>query len=100
MPDGNTVYLADSNRICFSKLVNGKWTKLIIAPFSGQWQDWDPFVSPDGKRLIFVSNRPLEGTPPDTPHHKPHLWYTARLSGDDWSKPRHLDSPVNIEGTQ
>jgi Tol biopolymer transport system component len=98
MPDGNTVYLADSNRICFSKLLNGKWTKPVVVSFSGKWQDWDPTMSPDGKRLIFVSNRPLEGTPPDSPHHSNHLWYTDRLSGDDWSTPRHLDSPVNIEG--
>jgi Tol biopolymer transport system component len=98
MPDGNTVYLADNDTIRFSKLVNGKWTKPVVAPFSGHWNDWDPFVSPDGKRLVFVSNRPLPGTPQDKPQKNNQLWYVDRLFGDEWSKPQHFDAPVNIDG--
>src|SRR5665213_1041907 len=74
MPDGKTVYLADKQAICFSKMVNGKWGKLVVAPFSGQWKDWDPTLSPDGKRLVFVSNRPLEGIPQDKPQKNAQLW--------------------------
>jgi hypothetical protein len=97
-PDCNTVYLADSNIIRFSKKLDGKWMKPKVVSFSGKWEDWDPCLSPDGKRLFFVSNRPLEGAPQDLPHKSNHLWYTDHLSGDDWSTPRHLDSPINIEG--
>ena len=97
-PDGKTVYLADKQVICFSKMVNGKWGKPTVAPFSGQWKDWDPTLSPDGKRLIFVSNRPLDGMPQDKPQKNAQLWYIDCLSGGDWSKPRHLDAPVNLDG--
>ena len=97
-PDGKTLFLSDSNRICISKLVNGKWGKPAVAPFSGHWKDWDSFISPDGKRLFFVSNRPLEGMPPDKPQKNNQLWYTDRLSGGEWSKPLHLDAPVNLDG--
>jgi hypothetical protein len=50
-PDCNTVYIAIRDTIFFSKLVNGNWTKPIKAPFSKQWGNWDPALSPDGKRL-------------------------------------------------
>lgn len=98
MPNGNTVYLADGQTIVFSKKVSGKWTKPVVAPFSEQWKDWDPALSPDGKRLVFVSNRPLEGMPQDKPQKDNHLWYADNLSGDAWSKPKHFDAPVNLAG--
>lgn len=98
MPGGTIVYLADNNTIRFSKLVNGKWTKPVLAPFSGKWEDWDPFITPDGKRLIFVSNRPLADMPQDKPQKNNQLWYVDHLNGDSWSQPRHFDAPVNIDG--
>jgi Tol biopolymer transport system component len=97
-PDVRTVYLADSNRIYVSKKVKGKWTKPQVVSFSGQWQDWDPTLSPDGKRLIFVSNRPLDGMPQNKPQKNNQLWYVDLLPGDTWSKPLHFDAPVNLDG--
>jgi Tol biopolymer transport system component len=97
-PDGKTLYLSDSNTICFSKLVNGKWTKPRPVSISGHWKDWDATLSPDGNWLVFVSNRPLEGTPRDKPQKSNHLWRCRHLSGENWSVPLHLDSPINIDG--
>lgn len=94
--DGNTVYLADDNKISQSNKINGKWTKPQRMPFSGPWNDWDPALSPDGKRLVFVSNRKVPGV--DTSHKNNHLWYSERLPGDHWSGPRHIESPINIDG--
>src|SRR4051812_28641382 len=47
-PDGKellwSIQLPDqSGVIVMSKLVNGKWSEPVVAPFSGQFTDWDPF---------------------------------------------------------
>jgi Tol biopolymer transport system component len=97
-PDEKTVFIADGQTIVVSKKIKGKWGKPVTAPFSGKWKDWDPTMSPDGKRLIFVSTRPLEGMPQDKAQKNAHLWYVDKLSGDNWSAPKHFDSPVNEEG--
>jgi Tol biopolymer transport system component len=98
-PDGNTVYFSGaSSAIYFSKRIKGKWGKPKVAIFSGRWEDMDPFISPDGKRLFFSSRRPLDGTPQDRPQKNAHIWYVDNLSGDNWSLPHYLDAPVNLEG--
>ena len=100
-PDGSTVYFYQGTiymTICFSKMVNGKWTEPKVAPFSGQWSDWDPFLSPDGKRLFFVSNRPLQDTAKGSPQRTTHLWYADRLGGDSWSTPKFINAPFNLDG--
>ncbi|MGZ4808271.1 MAG: TolB family protein, partial [Thermoanaerobaculia bacterium] len=62
-PDGRTIYFDRSIPrsvlyvICVSHLVNGRWTAPEVAPFSGQYRDSDPVLSPDGKRLYFASDR-------------------------------------------
>lgn len=42
-----------------SSLKNNKWQQPVLLPFSGKYRDADPFVSFDGKRLFFISDRPL-----------------------------------------
>jgi len=97
-PDLKSVYLSDHNSICFSKKVNGKWTKPVIIAISGKWKDWDAALSPDGKRMIFVSNRPMEGIPQDKPQPNAHLWYADALPDNTWTQPKHIDAPVNLDG--
>jgi Tol biopolymer transport system component len=98
-PDAKTAYIADETTIVYSTMINGKWSKTFIAPFSGHWKDWDPALKPDGRRLIFVSNRPLENMPQDTPQKDNHLWYVNRLADGKWSTPKHFEAPVNIAGS-
>jgi len=68
-PDGDAAYWAAWNgawggdatstrTIYFSELRDGRWTEPAVAPFSGSFDDDDPFVSPDGRWLYFVSVRP------------------------------------------
>lgn len=48
----------------------------------------DPFVSPDGSRLVFVSRSP------DAHHDDRDLWIADR-TGDGWGEPRPLPAPIN-----
>jgi hypothetical protein len=97
MPDGKTVYMANNSVICLSKKVGDHWTKPIPISFTGQYKDWDPTLTPDGKRLLFVSNRPYVAADGSTKTGN-HLWMSQLMTGGRWSEPKHLDSPVNEFG--
>lgn len=106
-PDGKTVYFTRSdnrfsdNTIMYSTLKGGKWSRPEVASFSGEWRDSEPHVSPDGKRLFFVSNRPsTAGGQPlmaESNGRKfpgANVWYVEK-TGKGWSEPVHIDGPVN-----
>ena|SRR6185437_834697 len=97
MPDGKTVYMANNSIICLSRKIGDRWTKPIPISFTGQYKDWDPTLTPDGKRLLFVSNRPYVASDGSTKSGN-HLWMSQLLAGGKWSEPKHLDSPVNEYG--
>jgi len=100
-PDGNTVYFSEGTiymAVCYSKKINGEWTKPKVASFSEKWSSWDPFVSPDGKKMFYVSNQPLPDAPQNTPSRKSHLWYADNLGGDKWSAAKPVNEPFNLDG--
>jgi Tol biopolymer transport system component len=104
-PDGNTVYFAQGTiamEICYSTRAGGKaggeWGKPRVASFSGRWGDWDPFLSPDGRQVYFVSNRPLDTTGEKKLIRNTHLWYADRLDGNGWSEPRYIKDSFNMDG--
>ena len=69
---------------------NGEWGKKEILSISGQYQDIEPFFSPDGTQLFFASNRPMPGTE-STDY---NIWVSTKVN-DDWSKARPLDTLIN-----
>src|SRR4051812_14763413 len=97
-PDGTTVFFSKSALgsyfyvICYSEFVNGRWSKPRIAPFSGTYRDFDPVFSPDGKKILFASDRPVAGEK-KTDY---DIWMVER-TGAGWSNPVHLEAPVNSE---
>jgi Tol biopolymer transport system component len=97
MPDGKTVFMANNSVICLSKKVGDRWTKPIPISFTGHNNDWDPTLTPDGRRLLFVSNRPYVASDGSTKTGN-HLWMSQLMTGGSWSEPKHLDSPVNEFG--
>jgi len=107
-PDGNTVYFVRSDAsevndtILVSHLENGRWKTPRVASFSGRWHDSGPAQSPSGKRLYFVSNRPVH--PGDAPltisvggkqYPGTNLWYVERQPDGNWGKPVHVDGTLN-----
>ena len=102
-PDGDTLFFCRTapartnfQAILVSRRVNGAWRAPDVAPFSGQWKDLDPSISPDGKLLVFASNRPVAGAEPRKDY---DLWAVSR-EGAGWSAPRHLGPLVNSEGDE
>ena len=99
-PDGNILYFKRSRDrspesqayILKSELADGVWSAPETASISGKHSDADPFVSPDGRRLFFTSNRPRAGeqrTDQD-------IW-VAEWMGDRWAEPTHLGPTVNSD---
>ena len=64
----------------------------MVPPFSGRYRDWEPILSPDGTRLLFVSNRPLPGGDPRIL--EGNLWIAEKTS-DGWGPARPLPGAVN-----
>lgn len=94
-PDGRTLYftrkIADRFGVILESHRRGTgWSTPEVASFSGQFADFDPFVSPDGQRLYWISNRPVDGRPKTDFD----IWMVER-HGSGWGAPIHLDAPVN-----
>ncbi|MGH7673944.1 MAG: hypothetical protein ACREMV_01625, partial [Gemmatimonadales bacterium] len=77
--------------IVVSRRRGNAWSPPEVAPFSGRYSDYDPFLSADGARLFFVSNRPAGPTDSTTDF---DVWMVER-AGDRWAEPRNLGAPVN-----
>jgi Tol biopolymer transport system component len=100
-PDGKTVYFVRSTpnfnlwTILVSHFDKGRWKGPEVASFSGQYSDADPFVTRDGSRIYFISNRPVAGKlAPDL-----DIWVTEK-TGIGWDQPKNLGAPVNSSGSE
>src|SRR6185369_15608545 len=100
-PDGMTLYFLKSTpmfsfwTIVVSHFVDGRWTTPEVAPFSGRYSDADPFITADGKKFYFISNRPVPGkTTRDL-----DIWVMDKTP-NGWSEPRNLGKPVNSDAQE
>jgi Tol biopolymer transport system component len=106
-PDGNTVFFERGNNSSATILVSHRqgdsWSQPTIASFSGEWDDLEPAMAPDGTYLLFISNRPLQkgGKPTDGfyngqawPGHGSAIWRVDRTD-TGWGEPHPLPPIVN-----
>ncbi len=91
-PDGQEVFFGRSGAICQSRWRDGKWSDPERLPFTGQYGDYYPCLSPNGRKLYFTSNRP---TSPGQPKSDNYDIWVAMRTADGWSEPENLGSPVN-----
>lgn len=92
-PDLKEVYWTIQFRgpILFMKQENGVWTAPEKVPFCSEYGDGEPIFSPDGKKLFFLSYRPIETSGPSD---KENIWYVERAQ-DGWSEPKPVSPKIN-----
>lgn len=98
-PDGRELYYSISvprsytYAIVVSRWMDGAWTEPEVVPFSGVTRDFDPVLSPDGRRMFFISDRAPEGGVADLPD--ADLWVVDRTESGEWGTPRRMEEPLN-----
>lgn len=101
-PDGKTLIFEKSAAphylyiMCESHLIDGKWSRPEILPFSGQYRDTDPVIAPDGGSILFASDRPVDGQD----LHRWSIWRAGRSGDGKWADPELVPGSVNSEGSQ
>lgn len=87
-------YQDEVSVIAYIKKINDVWSNPAIASFSGKYFDIEPFLSSDGLRLYFSSNRPMNESENEAKDFD--IWYVQRESkNSDWSSPTNLGEPIN-----
>ena len=71
-----------------------QWSLPKVASFSGEYNEGSPFVSPDGNRLFFSSQRPKAGS--QIPPKDFDIWMVEKI-GATWGNPQNIGSAVNTE---
>lgn len=101
-PGGKEIYFWEVEKrprgvtatIRMTRETDGIWSAPVVAPFSGTHMDAYIALHPDGSRLYFQSNRPIDSTESTFEY---NLWYVER-EGDGWSEARSMGRPVNGRG--
>jgi Tol biopolymer transport system component len=101
-PDGSTAFWVAWNGewgksnggrqvIYSSQRLSGRWSEPAPVIFSGKHSDSDPFVSPDGRWLYFISKRPTDA---DDLDHDANVW---RFSLTEEHRLEHLSINSDAE---
>lgn len=78
---------------------NKNWKKPILLPFCDGYSYLEPFLSHDGLKLYFASDRPKSES--ETKKSDFDIWFVERKSlKDQWSKPINMGSTVNSENNE
>jgi hypothetical protein len=78
------------NKIFTMKLTGSKWSEPGLAFFSKEFFDFEPHISPDGKRLYFGSLRSVNNK------QGLHQWYLEKINGK-WTEPKLLNAAFTYD---
>jgi Tol biopolymer transport system component len=104
-PDGRTLYfLKNSPTFNFWTIVvtyfkNNRWSAPEVASFSGQYRDADPFITSDGSKFYFISDRPKAVPNIKEEEKSLDIWLMEKV-GNGWGAPKNLGAPVNSSGSE
>lgn len=85
-------------RIFHSEKKGRTWTEPQPVSFSDErYADSDPWLTPDGKTLYFISNRPAPDR--DAARTDYDIWRVSRTAGG-WGTPERLGDTVNSKGQE
>jgi Tol biopolymer transport system component len=98
-PDGKEAYFSrfaakQPIHIFRTRFVHGSWQEAEKLSLSSEdWSDLDPFVSPDGQKLFFVSTRPADRSaePRGNKNKNMDIWVAVR-TGTEWSTPLRVEN--------
>jgi Tol biopolymer transport system component len=105
-PDNRTIiYVVTDHLFQHMTLVQAErrgsgWATPSVVPFSGIWRDGDPSFAPDGRKIYFISNRPLPGDPPYVARSDFNIWYAQRNADGNWSEPMPVDRSINTNDSE
>nr|WP_295371491.1 hypothetical protein [uncultured Sphingosinicella sp.] len=84
-------------RIFYSERNGLGWTRPAPISFTDErYSDTDPWLTPDGKTLYFISTRPTAAEPAKKDL---DIWRSRKV-GRNWSAPEHLGDVVNSPGPE
>jgi hypothetical protein len=95
-PDGKEFYFTrhvaelDEKVIMVTRLRDNVWTAPVVVPFVENQFSFEPLITPDNKRLYFMSGKPIPGQagPPM------NVLYVER-EGDEWGASQNPGAPFN-----
>jgi hypothetical protein len=93
-PDGMECFYTKSfenNTIMTTRVQDGKWIKPAETEFSGEYFDFEPHITPDGKKMIYGTTRPFPGKNEKGPLRQ----WIAIKGHDGWSEPEPLGPPFD-----
>jgi hypothetical protein len=96
-PDGREMWFGRMSpaKIWYLTFENGVWSEIKKAPLDDNYHYLYPFLSNDGNRLYFTSDRPTNPNKERVHRGDDDLWYIER-NNNKWSDPIHLGDTINL----
>jgi hypothetical protein len=82
-------------RIMVSRCNGSKWSAPEPPGFAGDGVEADPYFTPDGRSLYYISARAVEGI-----RRSLDIWRVDRTESNVWGTPQRLPEPVNSSGPE